>query len=76
LLELEETGPVILTADAADSLPQWEGRLAPRALYSRDDAEHSLERLRELARETDALLVLGHDADNWSRLKHAPEHYS
>jgi glyoxylase-like metal-dependent hydrolase (beta-lactamase superfamily II) len=35
LLELEETGPVILTADAADSLPQW-GRSPspPRALFT------------------------------------------
>ena len=76
LLSLQESGHVLLTADAADSLPQWEGRLPPRALYSRDVAERSLERLRELARETDALVVLGHDADDWSRLNHAPDHYS
>jgi N-acyl homoserine lactone hydrolase len=75
LLELEETGPVLLTADAADNLPQWDGRLPVRALYSRDHAKRSLERLRELARATDALLVLGHDAENWSQHKHAPDHY-
>ena len=43
LLELPETGPVLLTADASDNRAQWEGRLAPRALSSREDAERSLE---------------------------------
>jgi N-acyl homoserine lactone hydrolase len=76
LLTLEQTGPVLLTADASDSLPQWEGRRPPRAISSREDAERSLERLRELARETDALIVFGHDPLNWSRLRQAPEHYS
>jgi N-acyl homoserine lactone hydrolase len=76
LLQLEETGPVLLTADAADNFPQWDGQRPPRALYSRDDAKRSLERLRGLARETDSLVVFGHDPDNWSRLRHAPDHYT
>lgn len=75
LLELEETGPVLLTADAADNLLQWEGRQPPRALYSRDHAKRSLERLRGLAREAEPLIVFGHDPNNWSRLRHAPERY-
>ena len=31
LLQLPETGPVLLTADAADNRAQWEGRARPRA---------------------------------------------
>jgi glyoxylase-like metal-dependent hydrolase (beta-lactamase superfamily II) len=76
LLELEQTGPVLLTADAVDNRAQWEGREHPRALCSREDAGRSLERLRELAHQTDALLVLGHEPDDWSRLKHAPDCYA
>ena len=76
LLQLEQAGPVLLTADAADNLAQWEGQLRPRALHSRDDAKRSLERLRQLASETGSLVVFGHDPDNWSRLRHAPDHYS
>ncbi len=76
LVQLDDTGPVLLTADAADNLRQWEGQLHPRALHSRDDAKRSLERLRELARKTDALVIFGHDPDNWSRLRHAPDHYT
>jgi N-acyl homoserine lactone hydrolase len=75
LLALEETGPVLLTADASDNLAQWEGRLRPRALHSREEATRSLERLRGLAAELDPLVVFGHDPENWSRLRHAPEHY-
>jgi glyoxylase-like metal-dependent hydrolase (beta-lactamase superfamily II) len=76
LLELDETGPVLLTADAADNLAQWDGKLPPRALYSRDDAKRSLVRLRDLASETGSLVVFGHDPDNWSRLRHAPDRYT
>jgi glyoxylase-like metal-dependent hydrolase (beta-lactamase superfamily II) len=76
LLQLAETGPVLLTADAADNRAQWEGREHPRALFSREEAARSLELLRHLARQTDPLLVFGHDPDNWSQLKHAPYSYS
>lgn len=76
LLRLDETGPVLLTADAADNRAQWEGRERPRALFSREDASRSLELLRRLAHETDALIVLGHDPNDWSRLRHAPRCYS
>jgi glyoxylase-like metal-dependent hydrolase (beta-lactamase superfamily II) len=76
LLDLEETGPVLITADAADNRAQWKGREHPRALFSREDATQSLERLRELVQQTDALLVLGHDARNWSELRRAPDHYT
>ena len=75
LLDLPASGPILLTADAVDSLAQWEGQLPLRALHSRDDAARSLERLRGLARETGALVVLGHDPENWSQLKHAPDVY-
>ncbi len=76
LLRLDETGPVLLTADAADNRAQWEGRAYPRALFSRDEATRSLELLRELAHQTDPLIVLGHDPDDWSRHRHAPHSYS
>jgi N-acyl homoserine lactone hydrolase len=76
LLDLDETGPVLLAADAADNRAQWEGREHPRALFSREEARRSLERLRELARQTGALLVLGHDPDDWSRLRRAPDRYT
>lgn len=76
LLELRDTGPVLITADAADNRSQWDGSQRPRALFSREEAAQSIDRLRELARETDPLIIFGHDPENWSQLRHAPDHYS
>jgi N-acyl homoserine lactone hydrolase len=75
LLTLKDTGPVLLTGDAADNVHQWEGRQSPRALSSPVDAQRSLERLRHLALELDPLVVFGHDPLSWRGLKHAPQHY-
>jgi glyoxylase-like metal-dependent hydrolase (beta-lactamase superfamily II) len=66
LLSLEQTGAVLLTADAADNRAQWQGRMEPRALASREDAMNSIELLRRLAAEHDALVVHGHDPKNWA----------
>lgn len=75
LLALEESGPMLLTADASDNRDQWEGRAHPRSLHSRDSANRSLERLRSIADETGALVVFGHDPENWAGLVHAPSSY-
>lgn len=75
LLDLDQTGPVLLTADAADNRAQWDGQAHPRALFSREEANRSLQQLRELAQRTGALLVLGHDPDDFSQLRHAPACY-
>ena len=75
LLSLEQTGPMLLTADASDNRDMFEGRAHPRALYSRDAANSSMQTLRATAEDTGALLVFGHDAENWAALRHAPESY-
>jgi N-acyl homoserine lactone hydrolase len=66
LLSLEQTGPVLLTADAADNRAQWQGRMEPRGLASPEDAMQSIERLRQIAAEHDAMVVHGHDPKNWA----------
>ena len=75
LIQLPDTGSVLLTADAVDNRAQWDRQLPLRVLYSRDDAERSLERLRSLADETHAMVIFGHDSENWSQLRHAPDAY-
>lgn len=75
LLALPETGPVLLTADASDNRAQWEGRMHPRALYSREQGAASIERLHRVAEETGAVVVFGHDPKNWSGIRRAPERY-
>lgn len=75
LIELPDTGSVLLTADACDSRAQWEGNDHVRALHSRAQAASSLDRLHRLADDTGALLVFGHDAGNWAERQHAPAAY-
>lgn len=75
LIDLTDTGPVLLTADASDNQAQWEGRAHVRAFHSRDDAARSMNRLHKLADETGATVVFGHDPENWAGLRHAPEPY-
>ena len=75
LLALDQTGPMLLTADASDNRDQWEGRAHPRALHSREAAARSLDALRALAADTGARVVFGHDPENWARLVHAPQSY-
>lgn len=75
LLRPDGAGSVLLTADAADNAVQWEGRAALRALFSRDQATRSLDRLRGIAHDSGALIIFGHDPENWAELKHVPERY-
>jgi len=76
LLRLDGVGPVLLTADATDNRAQWERKAPLRALFSRDQAARSLERLRGVAHDTRALILFGHDPENWAEHRHAPAHYS
>jgi glyoxylase-like metal-dependent hydrolase (beta-lactamase superfamily II) len=76
LLSLPQTGSVLLTADATDNRRQWDGRDHVRALFSREDAARSLERLRSVAADTGALVVFGHDPKNWAQVEHAPASYT
>ena len=75
LIQLPSTQPVLLTADACDNQAQWEGREYVRALHSREQSAQSLRRLHDLADETGAVLVFGHDPRNWAQHRHAPEPY-
>ena len=75
LIDLADTGSVLITADAADNLAQWEGRAHVRAFHSRDNAARSLRHLHELADATSALVVFGHDPENWAQLQHGPDPY-
>jgi N-acyl homoserine lactone hydrolase len=75
LVTLEQTGPVLLTADASDNWHQWTGRHEPRAFHSREQAAESMQRLHELAAEHDPLIVFGHDPRNWASLQRVPERY-
>ena len=72
LVRLPNTGPVLLTIDAAYTLDHWNEKALPGLVCSSVDAARSVRKLRQIAEETGALVVVGHDPDAWRTLKHAP----
>lgn len=79
LVRLPETGAVLLAIDAIplSSMLDPETRRIHPADMDEVGTRASTRKLIELAeRENVALIVHGHDAEQWATLKHAPEFYS
>jgi glyoxylase-like metal-dependent hydrolase (beta-lactamase superfamily II) len=75
LITLPNTGPVLLTIDAAYTLDHWEDKALPGLVCSSVDAANSVAKLKKIAEDTGALLVTGHDPDNWNTFKKAPNQF-
>lgn len=76
LITLPESGPILLTADAAYTSDHWEEKALPGFLVSSVDAVRSVRSMHALAKKTGARVLMGHDAVQWNEFKHAPEFYS
>jgi N-acyl homoserine lactone hydrolase len=72
LIRLPNTGPVLLTVDAAYTRDHWEERALPGLVCSSVDAASSVRKLRRIAEATGAMAVTGHDPETWPAFKHAP----
>jgi N-acyl homoserine lactone hydrolase len=81
LVRLPETGPVLLAIDAITSALRDDETPETRstASYDMDPAatRASTRKLVDMAaREGVKLIVYGHDAQEWAKLKKAPDFYS
>lgn len=72
LLTLPNTGPVLLTIDAAYTLDHWENKALPGLVCSSVEAAHSVAKLHKIAEDTGAMLVTGHDPEHWKTFRKAP----
>ncbi|MDX1404560.1 MAG: N-acyl homoserine lactonase family protein [Woeseiaceae bacterium] len=73
LLELPETGPVIVTSDTISRPEELDEGFAG---YWREDlAEKNAHRLMALAKERDAFVIFGHCPRQWPTLRKIPEYY-
>ena len=72
LVTLPRTGPVLLTIDAAYTQDHWDNKALPGLVVSSADAANSVEKLRRIASDTNAMVVTGHDPDNWKTFRKAP----
>ncbi len=75
LITLPKTGPVLLTIDAAYTLDHWENKALPGLVHSSADAANSVAKLRRIASDTNAMVVTGHDPDNWQTFLKAPHDF-
>jgi N-acyl homoserine lactone hydrolase len=75
LVTLPRIGSVLLTIDAAYTLDHWEEKSLPSFATSTLEAARSVKKLRQIARQTEALVVTGHDTIAWPGFKHAPDYY-
>ena len=75
MVELPESGPVILTGDACYWNVHVEKELVPGVVWNPTLALHSIKRLKTLARLTGARIFPSHDPDFWKTVKQAPDSY-
>ena len=73
LLKLPETGWILLTSDAISR----ESEIAEGCLDATNPAQAiaNANRILELARQRDALVIYGHGPEQWKDLKKAPARY-
>jgi len=76
LVRLPESGPLLLTIDAAYTTDHWDEKALPGFLSSTIDTVHSVQKLRQLAEKTGARVVTGHDPEAWPGFKQAPDYYA
>jgi N-acyl homoserine lactone hydrolase len=75
LVELPETGPVILAGDACYWREHAEGERVPGVVWNPALALHSIKRLKTIARLVGGRIFPAHDPVFWQSIKHAPDSY-
>ena len=76
LVDLPESGPMMLTADACYTMDHYNNKALPGLIHSAADVAYSTEKIRRTVEGKGATLVTGHDPDSWPKFKKSPEYYS
>jgi glyoxylase-like metal-dependent hydrolase (beta-lactamase superfamily II) len=66
---------VMLAMDAANTIDHLEERVVSGFMLDAVATRRSIQRLRRLAWRADALVIAGHDPDQWPTITRAPEFY-
>ncbi len=75
LVELPDTGPVILTGDACYWQEHFADERVPGVVWNPTQALHSIKRLKTVARLVGARVFPSHDPEFWQTVKQSPEAY-
>ena len=73
LVELPDTGAVILTSDTISRPDELQGDF--EGYWRPEQAKQSAERLMRIAKERDAFVIYGHCPQQWPTLRKIPEFY-
>lgn len=73
LITLPNSGSILLAVDAAYTMDHWDQKALPGFLASAVDSVRSVEKLRFIAQQQNALVVTGHDPSAWPTFKKGPE---
>ena len=73
LVRLKDRGAVLLTGDAAHFRENWRSEGVPGFNTNRAETVASIHRLKEIADQLGATIVIGHDPDDISKLAAFPE---
>jgi glyoxylase-like metal-dependent hydrolase (beta-lactamase superfamily II) len=76
LIRLADSGSVIVMGDACDTIDHWNELCLPGFALSNQDAIHSIRRLHRVAEREDALVLFGHDENQWTTVKKDGEFYA
>lgn len=76
VVNLEETGPMVLTADACYTMDHYNNLALPGLMHSAADCANSVQKIHRTVEALEATVVTGHDPDEWPKFKKAPEYYS
>jgi N-acyl homoserine lactone hydrolase len=74
LVSLPNSGDILIAGDAIDTAEHLERDLWTHC-PDHEAARHSAHQLQQLAQEKNALLLYGHDRDQWQTLRLSPNYY-
>lgn len=75
LINLPNTGAMILAIDAAYTTEHWEEKCLPGFMASAVDVVRSVKKLHLYADKYDAKIITGHDPEKWETFKKGPEEF-
>jgi N-acyl homoserine lactone hydrolase len=75
LVELENSGAMMLTADACYTMDHYNNAALPGLVHSAADVADSVRKIHRAVDRHEARVVTGHDPEEWPGFKKAPEYY-
>ena len=76
IVTLEDTGSMMLTADACYTRDHYDNAALPGLIHSASDVARSVRKIHRTVDQLEATVVTGHDPEEWPKFKKAPEYYS